>query len=193
MATVTGDDLVHTENQYRWVAYVWAGSNPQTGWDCSGMQNWIIGGIYHLLIPGFGAGQFTTFSGHGPVVADWIQSSLVTKGVFGPVTPLPGDLVAWGPNAHMGMAISSTRFLSAANPLDGTIEADISGFFNFAPYVLRLLQVRTGATVPAGVPLPPPLPRNPLTNWAATIGATTGRTGRAASNLSAFGNAIRRT
>jgi len=54
----------------------------------------------------------------------------------------------------MGMAINSTRFVSAANPTDGTIEADIGSFFSFAPAVLRLLQVRIGAALPA-IPRPP--------------------------------------
>jgi cell wall-associated NlpC family hydrolase len=193
MPVVTGNDLVFTARKFEWVGYLWGGSNPNFGWDCSGYMNWIIGGIYHLAIPGFNAGAFGVNSGHGPVVADWIQWIGVTRGMFGPVTPLPGDLIAWGPNQHMGMAINGTRFVSAANPMQGTFEADIGSFFNWAPFVLRLLEIRTGATVPAGVPIPPPLPRNPLTNWAATIGATSGRTERAASNLSKFATVIRRT
>lgn len=193
MPAITGNDLVHTFRGYEYVPYLWGGSLPWTGWDCSGACNYVTGVIYHLAIPGYGPNGWGPFQGHGPVVADWIQWAGVTKGVFGPVTPAPGDLIAWGPNAHIGMAIDGTRFVSAANPTDGTIEADIGSFFNYAPYVLRILQVQIGATVPAGVPIPPPLPRNPLTNWAATIGATSGRTEAAASNLSKFANVIRRT
>lgn len=193
MAPITGNDLVRTEEQYEWVAYLWGGSNPNTGWDCSGMQNWIIGGIYHLAIPGFAPGAFGVFSGHGPVVADWIQSSLVTRGTFGPVQPLPGDLIAWGPNQHMGMALNATRFVSAANPFRGTIEADIGSFFNYTPYVLRLLQVQIGATAPYGtIGYTPPSARS-MTDWSVAISATARHTNGVAQHLSHFSNLIRRT
>jgi cell wall-associated NlpC family hydrolase len=156
MALTNGDALVRTFRQYEYVRYAWSGNSPDTGWDCSGAINWVCGFKYKLLIPGFGAGQYGPGSGHGPVVQDWIQWTGVTKGVFGPVKPAAGDLIAWGPNVHMGMAINGSRFVSAANPSAGTIEADIGSFFTWAPYVLRLLQVRTGASLPSlpGAPGP---------------------------------------
>lgn len=149
MAFTNGAALVNTFRQYEYVQYAWGGNSPDTGWDCSGAVNWVCGFKYKLLIPGFGAGQYGPGSRHGPVVQDWIQWTGVTKGVFGPVRPSPGDLIAWGPNVHMGMAIDQNRFVSAANPNAGTIEANIGGFFTWAPYVLRLLQVRTGASLPS--------------------------------------------
>ena len=149
MAETTGTSLVNSFRQLEHVRYLWGGSDPISGWDCSGAVNWVCGFIYKLAIPGFGPGQFRVGSGHGPVVADWIQWSGVTRGSFGPVQPRAGDLIAWAPNVHMGMAINSTRFVSAANPNQGTIEADIGSFFNYAPFVLRLLQVRIGASLPS--------------------------------------------
>lgn len=193
MPVITGNDLVGTFRTYEYVPYLWGGWTPGTGWDCSGAVNWIVGGIYHLAIPGVGPGAFGENYGHGPVVADWISWIGVTRGAFPNVSPLPGDLIAWGPNQHIGMAINAGRFVSAANPQDGTIEADISGFFTYAPYVLRLLQTRIGATVPAGVPIPPPLPANPMVNWAGSVRAAAGHGGRAAANLHNFASAIRRT
>lgn len=154
MATVTGSDLVRTFQSFEWVRYTWGGSSPGTGWDCSGAVNWICAERFLLAIPGHGPGQWTSAQGHGPVVADWLNWIGVTRGPYGPVQPVPGDLIAWGPNAHMGMAINATRFVSAANPSMGTIEASIPGFFSFAPMVLRLLQIRTGATL-ATIPQPP--------------------------------------
>jgi cell wall-associated NlpC family hydrolase len=192
-ALPTGEQLVTTFRSYEYVPYEWGGYTPNTGWDCSGACNWITGAIYHLLIPGFLPGTFGYNSGHGPVVADWINFGGVTRGWFGAVQPLPGDLIAWGPNQHIGMAFSATRFVSAANPSAGTIEADIGSFFNYTPYVLRIRQVSLTGGTPIGIPSPTPLPANPLTNWAATISLTSGRTERAASNLSSFASVIRRT
>lgn len=154
MATITGTMLVDKFRQYEYVRYTWGGASPDTGWDCSGACNYVCGFLFHLGIPGFTPGNYGPGAGHGPVVQDWIQWIGVTKGVFGPTIPEPGDLIAWGPNVHMGMAFSASRFVSAANPTDGTIEADIGSFFTWSPYVLRLLQIRIGAqTVP--IPRPP--------------------------------------
>lgn len=189
----SGNQLVATFRSYEYVPYLWGGYTPNTGWDCSGACNWITGAIYHLLIPGFLPGTFGFNSGHGPVVADWINWGGVTRGMFGVVTPLPGDLIAWGPNQHMGMAFEANRFVSAANPSQGTIEADIDTFFNYTPYVLRLRQVSLTGGTTIGIPSPSPLPLNPLTSWAATIDAASARTNGAASNLSRFALATRTT
>jgi cell wall-associated NlpC family hydrolase len=192
MPVITGNDLVFTFRHYENVPYKWGGSLPWTGWDCSGACNYVCGVIYHLAIPGYNAGGWGPFQGHGPVVADWISWIGVTRGVFGPVQPVPGDLIAWGPNVHMGMAIDATRFVSAANPSAGTIEADIGSFFNYAPYVLRLLQIRTGATVPQGVPLPQLPAASSMTSWAESVRAVSNRTSGAVANLSRTAAAIRR-
>jgi cell wall-associated NlpC family hydrolase len=154
MPNVTGNDLVTAFRGFEWVNYLWGGASPGTGWDCSGAINWVVGERFLLAIPGYSPGQWTSGQGHGPVVQDWAQWIGVTRGGFGQVTPEPGDLVAWLPNVHMGMAINGTRFVSAANPSLGTIEADIGSFFPFYPVVLRLLQIRTGAAL-ATIPRPP--------------------------------------
>lgn len=193
MAVITGTDLVKTERQYEWVAYVWGGSNPQTGWDCSGMQNWIFGGIYHLAIPNFGPDTFNTFSGHGPVVADWIQWIGVARSAWAPGRSAAGDLIAWGPNQHMGLAIDGNRFISAANPFQGTIEADIGSFFNYSPYILRVLQTEIGATAPAGTIGYTPPAANSMTNWSVAVTATARHANGVAQHLSHFSNLIRTT
>lgn len=189
----SGNQLVATFRSFEWVGYVWGGSCPGTGWDCSGACNWVCGDRWRLSIPGQLAGTWTCGQGHGPNVASWIAWGGVTLGMFGAVQPLPGDLIAWGPNQHMGMAIDATRFVSAANPTDGTIEADIGSFFNWTPFVLRLRQVSLAGGTTVGIPQPTPLPLNPLTNWAATIDASSVRTNGAASNLSRFALATRTT
>lgn len=154
MPVITGNDLVNKFRSFEYVPYQWGGCQPETGWDCSGAVNCICGRFFQLALPGVGPGQFNINSPHGPVVGDWIQWVGVTRGTFPQVAPAPGDIIAWGPNVHMGMAFSTTRFVSAANPQQGTIEADIGSFFPFAPYVLRLLQTRIGASLPS-IPRPP--------------------------------------
>lgn len=193
MAVITGADLVRTFRQYEWVAYVWGGSNPQTGWDCSGACNWMLGGIYHLAIPGFNADTFSTFSGHGPVVADWIQWIGVNRGAWAPGRSVAGDLIAWGPNQHMGIAIDGNRFISAANPFQGTIEADIGSFFNYAPFILRDLEIQTGATAPVGTIGYTPPAAHSMTDWSVAISATARQANGAAQHLSHFSNLIRTT
>lgn len=189
----SGNQLVATFRSFEWVGYTWGGSCPGTGWDCSGACNWVVADRYGLSMPGQLAGTWTCGQGHGPVVADWIAWGGVTLGMFGAVQPLPGDLIAWGPNQHMGMAIDNTRFVSAANPSQGTFEADIGSFFNWTPFVLRLRQVSLIGGTTVGIPSPSPLPLNPLTNWAATISLTAGRANGAASNLSRFAAVTRQT
>jgi cell wall-associated NlpC family hydrolase len=153
MVKITGNVLVNTFKQYDYVRYLWGGSSPDTGWDCSGACNWVVGFKWHLAIPGFRPGAWGPGLGHGPVVEDWIQWIGVNKGVFGPVRPAPGDLIAWGPNVHMGMAVSATELISAENPNAGTRIDPIAGFFPWSPYVLRLLEVEIGtSTVSVGNP-----------------------------------------
>jgi cell wall-associated NlpC family hydrolase len=154
MAKTTGQMLVNTFRQYEYVHYEWGGASPDTGWDCSGACNWIVGFKYELSIPGFDAGTYGPGRGHGPVVGDWANWVGVSRGAFPHVRPGPGDLLAWQPNVHMGMAINATRFVSAANPNQGTIEANIDGFFPWSPLVLRIIQLAIGPSLPS-LPGPP--------------------------------------
>lgn len=128
------------------VKYVWGGANPATGWDCSGMVNYVACHDVGLNIPGYKGG---TFSGktHGPDVAEW----LAWPGAHPVTTPAAGDLVVWGPDAHMGIAISATHFVSAENQKYGTAEAAIAGFGAVPPVILRLRQA-TPASQKGGTP-----------------------------------------
>jgi cell wall-associated NlpC family hydrolase len=133
--TTSGDAIAQDAEQYVGkVKYVWGGGSPATGWDCSGLVNYVLCHDLLLDIPGYRAGTFTG-KNHGPNVAGWLATNLV-RHVTG--TPQPGDLIAWGPNEHIGIAISAESMVSAENPAQGTQESAIQGFFAQAPVILRL-------------------------------------------------------
>lgn len=134
--TTTGASLAADETKYvGQVRYLWGGANPINGWDCSGMQNYCIGHDMGLDIPGLPRGTRFDGSTHGPDVAQWLAWSGAAR-VTGP--PEPGDLVCWGPNAHMGMAISGTDMISALNPAQGTQKTPIAVTHVGPPTFLRL-------------------------------------------------------
>jgi|SRR5215469_7179827 len=160
----SGSAIAKDAEQYVGRRYVWGGGSPVTGWDCSGFVNYVLCHDLKLNIPGFKGGTFDGRS-HGPNVAAWLAWSGVTRHAFtGPVTlpggptgtaggnpaAQPGDLVCWGPNEHMGIAISSSRMISAENPSLGTQESAIAGFFSALPVLLRLKEVTVLAGSGAG-------------------------------------------
>jgi cell wall-associated NlpC family hydrolase len=116
------------------VRYVWGGANPKTGWDCSGLVNYVIGHDEGLDIPGVPAGQRFNGSSHGPDVAMW----LAWPGVRHVTQHQPGDLVAWGPNEHMGIVVSGSECVSALDPALGTQRTQISVTHAGVPTYLRL-------------------------------------------------------
>jgi cell wall-associated NlpC family hydrolase len=145
--TVTGKAIAADAQKYVGVVrYDWGGANPSTGWDCSGLVNYVLCHDMKLSIPGNLGGTFTGDS-HGPDVADYLKWDGAAK-VLGPIsTPSPGDLVCWGPNQHMGIAINETELVSAEDPANGTKVGKIAGFFPFPPVILRIkeLQAYAGA------------------------------------------------
>jgi hypothetical protein len=138
--TVTGKAIAAAIERYKGkVPYRWGKASPR-GWDCSGAPNYVVCHICKLSIPGSQGGTFTGQE-HGPNVADW----LAWDGVRPVAEPAPGDLVCWGPNQHMGIAISATHMISAEDPKYGTAEAAIAGFFPWPPVVLRLRELEAYA------------------------------------------------
>src|SRR5258708_3854601 len=77
-----------------------------------------------------------TGSSHGPDVASWIAWNGVERHALGNIKP--GDILAWGPNQHMGIAVSSSEMVSAENPQLGTRKSTFQGFGVTPPIVLRL-------------------------------------------------------
>ena len=125
--------------RYEGHPYVWG------GWDCSGALNHVIGQDLGLAIPGYKRGAYSGPPPHGPVVSDWLAwDGAVT--VAGP--PKPGDLVIYGPDTHIGMAVSSTRYLSALDPTLGTQVSPISSGPG-TPTYRRVKAFGVGGVIPA--------------------------------------------
>lgn len=105
------------------------------GWDCSSMVSHVLSVDLGMAIPNAGPGQYQGPPPHGPVVSDYLSWSGAST-IAGP--PAPGDLVIFGPDTHIGIALGGTRMVSALNPRDGTRETDISGTAPGVPVFRRL-------------------------------------------------------
>lgn len=99
--------------------YIYGGaSNPNTGWDCSSFVSYCLG-HFNISIPG-GSWASVTNNGqsHGPTVASyviWGGAATIKNSQV-----IAGDLILFPPDVHMGIAVSSTEFVSAEDPADGT-------------------------------------------------------------------------
>jgi cell wall-associated NlpC family hydrolase len=147
--SVTGQMIADAALKYNGAGYVWGGA-PSKGagnWDCSSFVNWVIGHDLRLSIP-----QDSRYDGtsHGPDVAAWILWSGVKHITGGAARP--GDLLAWGPDEHIGIAISGTHMISAENAQRGTRTDQFSGFAaGHRPLILRLRETLvTAQTGPYG-------------------------------------------
>jgi cell wall-associated NlpC family hydrolase len=97
--------------KYVGTKYVYAGNTPATGWDCSGMVNYVLHTDLGYTIPN-----------SRPTSEDY----LTWKGATTVATAdaQPGDLVCW--LTHIIIAISNTEGVGAENPTKGTV----TGAFN---------------------------------------------------------------
>ena len=85
--------------QYLGVPYVWGGSSPSTGFDCSGFSSYVFAqvGVY---LPHHAASQYS-------------------MGTAGPYDQLaPGDLVFFSGLGHVGIYIGSGQFVHAPHTGD---------------------------------------------------------------------------
>ena len=99
--------LAYAETFKGKVPYVWGGSSPVTGWDCSGFVSWVYDkfGIYKGRTDAAG-------------LQNWAKSSGAT----------PGGLVFFGlPAHHVGFVKDGKTMLSALGRQWGTIESSLAG------------------------------------------------------------------
>jgi hypothetical protein len=122
--SATGLELAVTEAHYAGHSYVYGGApgvNAQSGWDCSSMQNYCIGYLYQMGIPGVTAGGYNGTS-HGPNTISWLAWSGCET--ISQSEAQPGDLAVW--ETHMGMFVDGgNNIISALNPQLGTLVTSV--------------------------------------------------------------------
>lgn len=111
----------------KWVGhpYRYAGAPGIDGkgfWDCSSFANYVYAVKFGLPIPGYGPGKWQG-QNHGPPTGSWAVWPGVTNVPRSEVQA--GDVVVWV--GHMGIAISNTHMVHAANPKKGTVIGSIDG------------------------------------------------------------------
>jgi cell wall-associated NlpC family hydrolase len=138
--SIGGSSVATDALRYAGHCYVFGGAARKGSgcWDCSSFVNWVVGHDLRLAIPGVPAGGYDG-SSHGPVVAQWLTTSLCKS-----VTKYqPGDLVIWGPNAHMGIVTSPGQMISALNPALGTRITPIAAAHTGLPVFRRLVAAQS--------------------------------------------------
>jgi hypothetical protein len=118
------------------VPYVWGGANPQTGWDCSGGVNYCANLNEHLPIPGY-APNTRPVDDHGPATLMWLAWAPANMTHLTRAEVTTDDVVVW--QTHMGVALDSTDYVSAADPQLGTCvqPIDTGGPFGEIPTFWR--------------------------------------------------------
>lgn len=141
-AGAAGSSLVSAARRYLGVPYGWAQASSKAT-DCSGLVN-MAARDAGFPIPGSPSGAF---SGHGPDVAAWYTwSGLIT---IPAAQASSGDLVIWGPNAHIGIVVSQGRMIDA--PTFGEVVQEQSIWNTPAPIYRRYAaQVAPGPHIPVG-------------------------------------------
>lgn len=122
---IAGPAIAADALKYKGAGYVWGGTASKIGdWDCSSFVSYVLGHDLGLALPG-GSWSGTSMppNAHGPVVSDYLSWS----GAADVATPQAGDLVIFGPDVHIGIAISGSQMVSALNSTIGTNVSGIKG------------------------------------------------------------------
>lgn len=100
-----GAEIVKIAKAHLGVPYVWGGTSPVDGWDCSGYVQWVFGQAGIKL----------------PRVSQWVNETKID-----PKDAQPGDLVVQDNGTHVGIYIGHGMMYSALNPSVGTLEHSTS-------------------------------------------------------------------
>lgn len=111
-----GATVIETANKYLGYKYVYGGSSPETGFDCSGFTSYVFR-QHGITLNRTAAGQYR----NGVEVS---RENLI-----------PGDLIMFGPSAssinHVGIYLGGGRIIHAANKTRGvTTDTINSGYYN---------------------------------------------------------------
>ncbi|WP_411375618.1 C40 family peptidase [Arthrobacter sp. MPF02] len=93
--------------------YVWGGTSPTSGWDCSGFTQWVYAQAGISI----------------PRVNAWTAMTPTS-------TPQPGDLVMQNGGAHVGIYVGNGMMISALNPSQGTLLHSVAATGSSSFYTL---------------------------------------------------------
>ena len=127
-ATGTAAELIADAKRYLGVPYVWGGTNPATGLDCSGLTQLVYGQVGVDL----------------PRVS-WEQAKVGTA-VDGLAKAKPGDLLAFGsPVDHVAIYLGDHQMIHAPHPGKNV---EISDVYETPTAIRRVLPDGTAASSP---------------------------------------------
>lgn len=104
--------IVETALKYEGYPYVYAGSHPDTGFDCSGFTSFIY------ALHGYSLPRTSTEQGS--------VGTLVSQ-----EDALPGDLVVWTHGGHVAIYIGDGKIIHASTPSTGVVVGDLYGSYYF--------------------------------------------------------------
>ncbi|MDY5584833.1 MAG: NlpC/P60 family protein [Arcanobacterium sp.] len=112
----SGQKIVNFAAQFVGARYVWGGTSPTAGWDCSGFTGYVFR-QFGVTLPRTSGAQYGAFK-HKQVPASQAR---------------PGDLMYWP--GHVGIYYGNGKAVSALNPAQGTQIHAIWG----SPVYLRVI------------------------------------------------------
>jgi cell wall-associated NlpC family hydrolase len=140
-ATGTAEALIDEAKKYLGVPYVWGGTNPKTGLDCSGLTQ-LVYGKFGIDLPRVSYQQ----AREGTAVPSLAQAR-------------PGDLLAFGSPSvnHVAIYLGDNKMIEAPRP---GLDVRVSEVYTKPVAIRRLLPdsapsartASTGDALPAGVP-----------------------------------------
>ena len=121
-ASVTGQDIVDFAMQYLGYNYLWGGTDPSTGFDCSGL-------VYYVYK-------------HFGITLNRVAQDQATNGVHVDPSDLqPGDILCFYSGSsyigHAGIYIGGGKFIHAASSSTGVIVTDLAGYYTNRGYEAR--------------------------------------------------------
>jgi cell wall-associated NlpC family hydrolase len=129
---VTGDDVVAEARKYLGVPYVWGGTDPKTGLDCSGLTQLVYKNLGYDL----------------PRVST--DQAKVGRPVDGLANAQPGDLLAFGsPVHHVGIYIGNHQMIEAPRP---GLSVRVSDVYETPTAIRRILPEHSASTGVDNVP-----------------------------------------
>lgn len=127
-----GPLIVQAARKYIGIPYHFGGAqNPQAGFDCSGLVNWVLGHDLGLTLPGQHAPGFIGAT-HGPVTGDyllWGGAADIPRAQI-----QPGDLVCGA--GHIGIATGGNMYIDA--PTFGQTVHETTISWTLTPNVRRV-------------------------------------------------------